>query len=141
MTEPERRPSIFFRPLFVITISILLLSAGVGGWFALEFIGKYEKKAAEFDLSKLDSVESASVIYDRYGQVFGKLFIQNREQVSLDQISPYLVDAVVAEEDNRFYEHGGVDFFGMFRALLKNTKAGRIRQGASTVTQQLARNV
>ncbi|MBV9105113.1 MAG: transglycosylase domain-containing protein [Verrucomicrobia bacterium] len=141
MTEPERRRPFFFRPLFVNTVLILLLLAGVGGWFALDFIGRYEKKAAEFDLSKLDSVESASVIYDRYGQVFGKLFIQNREQVSLDQISPYLIEAVIAEEDNRFYEHSGVDFYGMFRALLKNTKAGRIRQGASTVTQQLARNV
>src|SRR3984893_11432440 len=141
MTEPERRPPFFFRPLFVTAVLILLLLAGVSGWFVLDFIGRYEKKAAEFDLSKLDSVESASVIYDRYGQVFGKLFIQNREQVTLDQISPYLVDAVISEEDNRFYEHSGVDFLGMFRAMLKNTQAGRIRQGASTVTQQLARNI
>ncbi len=120
---------------------VLLIVAGIGAWFALDFIAKYEKKAAEFDLSKLDAVESASVLYDRYGQVFGKIFIQNREQVSLDQISPYLVDAVIAEEDNRFYEHSGVDFYGIFRAVLKNTQAGRIRQGASTVTQQLARNI
>src|SRR6478736_1174640 len=141
MSKPKRRPPFFLRKLFVVTVLILLVAAGIGAWFALEFIHKYEQKAAEFDLAKLDAVESASVIYDRYGQVFGKIFIQNREQVTLDQISPYLVDAVIAEEDNRFYEHSGVDFFGMFRALLKNTQAGRIRQGASTVTQQLARNV
>ncbi len=141
MSEPRRRPPFFLRRFFVITVLILLLAAGVGAWFAWDFIHRYDRKAAEFDLAKLDSVESASVIYDRYGQVFGKIFIQNREQVSLDQISPYLVDAVIAAEDNRFYEHSGVDFFGMFRALLKNTQAGRIRQGASTVTQQLARNV
>jgi membrane peptidoglycan carboxypeptidase len=142
MSEPKRRrPPFFLRKFFVITLLILLVAAGVGAWFALDFVHRYERKAAEFDLSKLDAVESASVIYDRYGQVFGKIFIQNREQVTLDQISPYLVDAVVAEEDNRFYEHGGVDFYGIFRALIKNTQAGRIRQGASTVTQQLARNV
>src|ERR1700738_1130960 len=141
MTEPERRPPFFFHPLFVTAVLILLLLAGVSGWFVLDFIRRYDQKAMEFDLAKLDSVESASVIYDRYGQVFGKIFIQNREQVTLDQISTYLVDAVIAEEDNRFYEHSGVDFYGMFRALLKNTQAGRIRQGASTVTQQLARNV
>jgi 1A family penicillin-binding protein len=142
MSEPKRRrPPFFLRRFFVITLLILLMAAGVGAWFALDFIHRYERKAAEFDLSKLDAVESASVIYDRYGQVFGKIFIQNREQVTLDQISPYLVDAVVAEEDNRFYEHAGVDFYGIFRALIKNTQAGRIRQGASTVTQQLARNV
>jgi membrane peptidoglycan carboxypeptidase len=141
MSEPERRRPFYLRPLFAIPVLILFLLIGVGIWFAQNFIGRYEQKAAEFDLAKLDAVESASVIYDRYGQVFGKIFIQNREQVTLDQISPYLVDAVIAEEDNRFYEHSGADFYGMFRALLKNTQAGRIRQGASTVTQQLARNV
>jgi 1A family penicillin-binding protein len=141
MSEPRRRPPFFLRRFFLIAVLVLLVVAGVGAWFAWDFIRRYDQKAMEFDLAKLDSVESASVIYDRYGQVFGKIFIQNREQVSLDQISPYLVDAVIAEEDNRFYEHSGVDFFGMFRALIKNTQAGRIRQGASTVTQQLARNV
>src|SRR6202166_4256593 len=141
MSKPERRRPFFLRPFFLITVLFLFVLAGIGAWFALDFVHRYEQKAAEFDLSKLDAVESASVIYDRYGQVFGKIFIQNREQVTLDQISPYLVDAVIAEEDNRFYEHSGVDFFGIFRALVKNTQAGRIRQGASTVTQQLARNV
>src|SRR5271165_7680146 len=141
MSEPKRRHSFFLRPWFALPLLILFVLIGGGAWFGLEFVKKYEKKAAEFDLGKLDAVESASVVYDRYGQVFGKIFIQNREQVGLDLISPYLVDAVIAAEDNRFYEHSGVDFFGMFRALLKNTQAGRIRQGASTVTQQLARNV
>jgi 1A family penicillin-binding protein len=141
MSNPKRRRPFFLRPFFLVPVLILLLAAGVGAWFALDFIHRYEQKAAEFDLAKLDSVESASVIYDRYGQVFGKIFIQNREQVTLDQISHYLVDAVISEEDNRFYEHSGVDFLGIFRALIKNTQAGRIRQGASTVTQQLARNV
>ena len=141
MSEPKRRPPFFLRPWFTIPLLGLLVLGGAGAWFALSLVRKYEKKAAEFDLGKLDAVESASVVYDRYGQVFGKIFIQNREPVSLDQISPYLVDAVVAAEDNRFYEHSGVDFFGIFRAVLKNTQAGRIRQGASTVTQQLARNV
>jgi 1A family penicillin-binding protein len=141
MSEPKRRPSFFLRPWFTIPLSLLLVLLGVGAWFGFDFVKKYEKKAAEFDLGKLDAVESASVVYDRYGQLFGKIFIQNREQVGLDQISPYLVDAVIAAEDNRFYEHKGVDLFGIFRALLKNTRAGRIRQGASTVTQQLARNV
>jgi 1A family penicillin-binding protein len=141
MRESARRPSFFRRPIFLIPVLLLLLLGAGATWFGLNFIGRYEKKAAEFDLSKLDSVESASVIFDRYGQVFGKIFIQNREQVSLDQISHYLVDAVIAEEDSRFYEHSGVDLYGIFRALVRNTQAGRIRQGASTITQQLARNV
>ena len=141
MSEPIRRPPFFLRPWFTVPAIVLIVLIGIGVWLGLGFIHRYEAKAAEFDLGKLESVESASVVYDRYGKEFGKIFIQNREQVSLDQISPYLVDAVVAAEDNRFYEHSGVDLFGIFRAMLKNTQAGRIRQGASTVTQQLARNV
>jgi membrane peptidoglycan carboxypeptidase len=83
-------------------VIIFIVLIGIGASLGLGFIRKYEAKAAEFDLGKLDSVESASVVYDRYGKEFGKIFIQNREQVPLDQISPYLVDAVISAEDNRF---------------------------------------
>jgi len=141
MSEPKRRPPFFLRPWFTVPLVILLVLIGIGVWLGYGFIRKYEAKAADYDLAKLESVESASVVYDRDGKEFGKIFIQNREQATLDQISPYLVDAVVAAEDNRFYEHSGVDLLGIFRAMLKNTQAGRIRQGASTITQQLARNV
>jgi 1A family penicillin-binding protein len=138
-SQRKRRP--FYLRVWILLLGILLLGSAAGGWwFYANYILRYELKAAEFDLSKLDNLESASVIFDRHGNLFGKIFIQNREQVSLDQISHNLVDAVVSAEDNRFYEHSGIDFLGMFRAALKNTQAGRIRQGASTLTQQLARN-
>src|SRR5215472_8741089 len=141
MSVPRRRRPFFLRPWFVVLVGILVVLSGIGALLGLGYVRKYEAKAAEFDLGKLESVESASVVFDRYGKEFGKIFIQNREQTTLDQISPHLVDAVVAAEDNRFYEHSGVDLLGIFRAMLKNTQAGRIRQGASTVTQQLAKNV
>ena len=138
MTEPKKP---FYRRIWFIAASILiLLFALIAAGFYFGVIVRYEEKAAEFDLKKLDEIESASVVYDRYGEVYGKIFIQNREQVSLDQISPNLVNAVISAEDNRFYEHSGVDLWGIFRAAFKNTQAGRIRQGASTLTQQLARN-
>ncbi len=138
MTEPKKP---FYRRIWFIIAGILvLLFALVAAGFYFGVILRYEEKAAEFDLKKLDEIESASVVYDRYGEVYGKIFIQNREQVSLDQISPNLVNAVISAEDNRFYEHSGVDLWGIFRAAFKNTQAGRIRQGASTLTQQLARN-
>src|SRR4030088_1772862 len=138
---PYRRYPFYKRRWFTIPIVVLLALGGFAVWYGFDFVHRYEKKAGEFDLSKLDSVGSASVVYDRSGHVFAKIFIQSREQVALDQIAPSLVDAVVSAEDNRFYEHGGIDLFGMLRALLKNAQSGRIRQGASTVTQQLARNI
>ncbi|MBV9490359.1 MAG: PBP1A family penicillin-binding protein [Verrucomicrobia bacterium] len=140
MTPPARRKPFYRRVWFVAFVVLLLIGLGGAAFFYFGVVARYEAKAAEFDLSKLENLESASIIYDRFGNVYSKLFIQNREQVSMDQISSHLADAVVSAEDNRFYEHSGIDFLGIFRAALKNTKSGRIRQGASTITQQLARN-
>ena len=120
---------------------ILLVLAGLTaliayGWLVSEF----SAKAESFDLEKLPKMESASVIYDRTGQQIGKIFIQNRLPIPYDKIPKQMVNAVVAEEDNRFFEHHGVDYFGMARAAISNYRQGRVKQGASTVTQQLARN-
>ncbi|MBM3857933.1 MAG: hypothetical protein FJ390_08275, partial [Verrucomicrobia bacterium] len=94
----------------------------------------------DYDLSKLEKMEVASVIYDRHGVEIGKIFILNRLPIPYSEIPKSMVQAVVAEEDNRFFEHHGVDYFGIIRAAVSNYRQGRIKQGASTVTQQLARN-
>jgi 1A family penicillin-binding protein len=139
-SQPAVHKPFYRRIWFLSLVGLLVCLAGAAGFVYFWVIVRYEQKAEEFDLAKLENLESASVIYDRYGQVYGKIFIRNREQVSLSQISPYLVAALISAEDNRFYEHRGIDFWGMVRAAFKNTAAGRIRQGASTLTQQLARN-
>jgi penicillin-binding protein 1C len=61
--------------------------------------------------------------------------------VGLKDISPYLVQATLESEDRRFYQHAGIDLLGVGRALLTNLRAGRIRAGGSTITQQLARSI
>lgn len=101
---------------------------------------QFQHRAAEFNLDDISKMESATLVYDRKGELFGKFFLQNRIPIAGDQIAPMMRKAVVAAEDNRFYEHDGVDFWGIVRAALKNYRAGRTKQGASTVTQQLARN-
>ena len=70
----------------------------------------------------------------------GRIFLENRDAVALKDFPEALVQSVIAAEDNRFYQHGGVDYHGMLRAALKNWRAHDIKQGASTLTQQLARN-
>ena len=97
-------------------------------------------QAATFDLSKLEQMESASVILDRNEKIFGQIYVENRETIPYDQLPRDLVNAVVSMEDNKFYQHGGYDLLGIVRAALKNFTAGHVRQGASTITQQLARN-
>ena len=119
----------------LIAFAALLVWAGCA-----YFSAQYQRRAAEFDLTQLERMEAASIIYDRDGKELGKIFIQNRHPVSLDKISPLMVKAVVAAEDNKFFEHHGVDYVGVVRAAITNYRRGRISQGASTVTQQLARN-
>src|SRR5438876_1199022 len=99
-----------------------------------------KSQAATFDLSKLEQMESASLILDRNDKIFGQIYVENRETVPYDQLPRDLVNAMVAVEDAKFYQHGGYDFFGIIRAALKNFTAGHVRQGRSTITQQLARN-
>jgi len=118
-----------------------MLVVAFAGWLTFEYIkGKYSARAAEFDLSQIEQMESASVLYDRGGEIFGQIFIQNRRPIPYDAMPLNLIDAVIAAEDNRFYSHKGVDYMGIVRAALANYRAGEITQGASTVTQQLARN-
>jgi membrane peptidoglycan carboxypeptidase len=74
------------------------------------------------------------------GQTIATFYAENRVRVPLDQMSPYIKDAVIAIEDSRFYDHAGVDPQGIVRALVSNVTKGD-RQGASTITQQYVTNV
>ncbi len=131
----------FYRRTWFLTVLFVIVAVAVtAGILVVREKRKWEKRAASFDFSKLEDMESASVIYDRGGQVLGRIFIQNRDQVAAGDLSPHLFKAIVAAEDNRYYQHSGVDYFGIARAAIKNYQAGRTRQGASTLTQQLARN-
>ncbi len=85
---------------------------------------------------------ASSTIYDDEGKVFGTLEQgEPRDIVRLEQIPQSLVKATLAAEDKHFYEHHGFSFPGIARAVLANIKAGKVVQGASTITQQLARNL
>lgn len=139
-SDPAPRKPFYRRAWFLLPAVLLLLGGlgGVGGLFYLQ--QKYGPQAEALDLSKLQDMETASIVFDRNGQQLGKIYIQNRDTISLADMPGYIVPALVSAEDNRFWQHHGIDYIGMLRASLINWKAGRIRQGASTVTQQLARN-
>ena len=136
--SPHRRRA--WRWLLLLPLLLILLGAAVGGVIVFSARSEFLILAGQFDLSRLERMESASLIYDRKGDLMGKIFIQNRDPVPYEKLSPWLVKAVIAAEDQRFWEHAGVDYWGIVRAAQANWTAGRIRQGASTVTQQLARN-
>ena len=78
-------------------------------------------------------------IYDKNGLLVSELFKQKREIVPFSKIPPVLINAFIAIEDNEFYEHYGLNVKGIVRALFINLFAGKIKQGGSTITMQLAK--
>ena len=91
------------------------------------------------DLKGIGQMAQATVIYDASDHPAFSIFQEQRRDVPLDQISPHLAGAIVAVEDQRFFEHSGVDLVRIAGASLANLREGRRAQGGSTLTQQLAR--
>lgn len=115
-------------------------------WLSWEFA---LHAALRFDIEGVPSVEAlrsyhpmrTTVLYDRYGKPFARFFIEDRVELPLSEMSPWILKAVVAAEDARFPSHRGVSLAAIVRAAIENRRAGTIRQGGSTITQQLARNM
>ncbi|MBX7207755.1 MAG: transglycosylase domain-containing protein [Verrucomicrobiaceae bacterium] len=137
---PARWKTPFYRRTWFSVLLVLLILASVAGFGAfMFFVQPLREKAETFDLGKMRNLEVASIIYDRNGGEMARIFIQNRTPVSISEVPSTLIDALTAQEDSRFFQHKGVDFVGIVRAVWLNFKAGGVTQGASTITQQLAR--
>jgi len=80
-------------------------------------------------------------IFSDDGEVIGRFWDEKRIVITLDQVPEYLIQAFVAAEDARFFEHEGIDIWSIMRAFMKNLKAGKIEQGGSTITQQVTRSL
>jgi penicillin-binding protein 1A len=93
-----------------------------------------------FDLRTISDMPQRSSVYDKDGKFYSRLAGENRIVVPFDKVSNSFVNAVLAREDTRFYYHHGIDPIGIARAIVRNFIAGGFREGASTLTQQLARN-
>jgi len=128
------------RPWFYLPVAVVATLSVFLTVFIFSLTAELKAQARTFDLNKLEQMESASVILDRNGKIFGQIYVENRETVPYEQLPADLINAVVAVEDAKFYQHHGYDLLGIIRAALKNFTAGHVRQGASTITQQLARN-
>ncbi|MCQ2203058.1 MAG: transglycosylase domain-containing protein [Bacteroidales bacterium] len=81
----------------------------------------------------------ATDIISSDGVTFGKFYVENRSQVEYEDLSPYLVKALIATEDERYYDHAGIDFRGLLRVLVKTAILRQDAGGGSTITQQLAK--
>lgn len=135
-----RKKAIFLRKWF-----LALALVGVAG-LVVAYIGynvvtaPYRDRAQEYDMSLVNEVELPNVIYDREEREIGRIFVDNRSPVSIEEIPQKMIDALISGEDSRFFQHNGVDYVGIGRATYLNIKSGDQDSGASTLTMQLARN-
>ena len=112
----------------------------IAAWRAVVFTasiaGELDRASA---LSSIAPRPQATIVFDRHGRPAFSYFVEQRISVPLDRVSPHMVHAIIAVEDRRFYRHFGIDPVRIFGAAFRNLRAGRIVQGGSTITQQLAR--
>jgi len=137
----KRRKRKFFKFKWLVYLFIFGLIVCGAGYLVFEIKTKpFKNRAETYDLTEIDDVEVVSKILDRKGREIGRIFVENRDKISIKDVPQTMINALVAGEDQRFFKHDGVDRIGVARAVWLNFRAGRQTQGASTLTQQLARN-
>ena len=115
----------------------LLGVLGAAGFIYFHFI----KNLPDFTAIKEYRPPVVTSIYTRDGRLMGEFYTERRIEVPYSRLPKHLVMAFVAAEDTRFFEHPGVDLFGIVRALVRNVEAGEIVQGGSTITQQVVKRI
>ena len=123
-----------------IIITIVLLAGILAGGLAGAFL------AFTHDLPQIRNLETfrphaVTRVYSADKELLAELFLEKRDPVPLQSIPPYLTAALIATEDRKFYKHSGVDIKGIARAIIKDIRAGGFVEGASTITQQLAKTI
>ncbi|MBN2405724.1 MAG: penicillin-binding protein [Coriobacteriia bacterium] len=121
-------------------VALTVLLTGVGAAAAFSMFSGWLVDLPDLDDPTAFSVAQATKVYSADNKLIANLYLENRQVVDLDEISPYMQHALVAVEDERFYQHNGFDAVGIVRAFMTNLVAGGVSEGASTITQQYIRN-
>ena len=106
------------------------------GWFGYQILAGLPGKD---ELREIAEVAEGTTIFDAHDRPIFSIPTQHRVEIDLARMSPHLKNAVIAVEDTRFYDHDGIDGIRIIGAVLKDIRTGRAAEGASTITQQLAR--
>lgn len=123
-----------------ITITTFFSIALLGGFFFGYILSEVNKGK---ELQKLASYQptTPTKLYDSNGVLFAELYRHKQELLKYSDIPPHVIHAFLSVEDDNFFNHFGIDFLAIVRAAIKNVFAGRIVQGGSTLTQQLAKTI
>ncbi len=131
--KKSKRRGKFYIFFFLILLILLIPSPGI---FLFLY---YSHQLPDFKSLRKRDLNSYSIVYSEDDEVVGKFLLENRIPVPYEKIPKPLIQAFIAAEDADFFYHKGIDFKGIFRAMIKNLMAGRIVQGGSTITQQVTK--
>ena len=137
----KRRKTSFLKKIVLFFFFCLLLIVGAASAGVAWYIVKISEDLPTVVEMTAYKNSVGSIVYDRNNKVIARLFIENRTPLQLHQVSPWLVKAILAAEDSAFYQHRGIRIPSIVRALWTDFVAGGKIQGASTITQQLVRNL
>ncbi|MCE1245276.1 MAG: penicillin-binding protein 1A [Firmicutes bacterium] len=141
--EKAKKKKPRFRILrWLVLIPIFLIAAAICGASVIFVIfAECSKDLPNVEKLKFYSPSETTTIYSSEGEVLATLYKENREWVPYDKIPKHMIDAIIAIEDSRFYEHKGISYKDIIRAIWIDMRERSGAQGASTITQQLARNI
>src|SRR5947208_16671270 len=129
LRRPKKaRGHILFRYGWKITLLLLL----AGAVFAVFLF--YGTWAQTFDMKTVGEMPERSTVYDVDGKIYSRLAGANRLKVSLSEVSPQFIAAVLAREDTRFYDHKGIDWRGILRAVVRDITMGSANEGRRSIT-------
>ncbi|MBI5286433.1 MAG: PBP1A family penicillin-binding protein, partial [Deltaproteobacteria bacterium] len=136
MDNRKTKKNRFFKAFLIATT--IPFFGGIGLAFGLYYY-------LTIDLPNLSTLQGynpniVTKVYSQDGQVIGEFYIERRTVVPISRMPKHLIYAFLAAEDARFFQHEGVDYWSILRAIYKNIAAGRIVQGGSTITQQVAKS-
>jgi 1A family penicillin-binding protein len=129
------KPRVLVALVAVLAMAVFLI-AGWAVWFSYELTAGLPDREA---LKSIGDMAQATAIYDASDKPAFTIFKEQRLDIPIERVSPNLIKAVISVEDQRFYEHSGVDAIRIAASAIRNFETGRRAEGGSTITQQLAR--
>ena len=134
--EVSHRYPVLVRSLLISFVTVAVLSIAGPLWYLTQLYADLPDDAA---IARIGEMDQATTVFDGRDQLAFTIFNQRRMDAALSSVSPHVIHAIIAIEDQRFYDHGGLDVVRTAAAALSNLKENRVVQGGSTITQQLAR--
>ncbi len=139
LTYFSQRFQLSWKASFFFFVSSFGLSCFTIGLIFMTLLSLHPLDLANRNLQ--NPTQISAIFYDRTGEQIGRRGDWRTDPIPIDEMPNYFIQAVLATEDRRFFDHFGVDFIGLGRAIVANAQAQRVVQGGSTITQQLAKNV